>query len=332
VRDMGGTLAVLDLVRAGVRAGAVRAPRIIAAGPILDGPKPVDPSVSLAISNAAEARAAVATLARAGVDFIKVYTLLPAPAFRAVIQEAASRGLRVGGHVPADITPVEAAAAGMWSIEHMRTELGGYCTRATAAACEPIIGAFRKYGTWQVPTLAVRRARAYLDVPDVATDPRLEYVPRSLRDQWLSARRRRLEQKGQAGFAALRAEFEDERWLAGELRRGSVPMLAGSDAGADFTYHGFGLHDELAQLVAAGFTPLGALQAATVRAATFLGRDDRTGVIVAGADADLVLVDGNPLADITAVSHIHGVMTRGTWLSRADLDAMMDGARLAAAR
>jgi imidazolonepropionase-like amidohydrolase len=329
-RDMGGTLDVLRLARAGIANGTLRAPRLVASGPILDGPTPVDPSVSIAVSTEADAVAAVERLAAAQVDFIKVYTLLPSPAFRAVMAEASRRGLRVSGHVPADISPVEAAEAGMQSIEHMRAELGGFCTRATEAACAPAIAAFRAHGTWQVPTLAVRRARAYLDDPALATDPRLASEPRALREAWLSTRTRRIAQKGEAGFKAMRAEFEDERWLAGHLHRSRVSLLAGSDAGADFSFHGYGLHEELAQLVRAGVSPLEALQASTTSAARFLGRQGRTGEVRAGADADLVLVDGNPLADISAVSRIHGVMTRGAWLSRAELDRMVDDARAAA--
>ena len=329
-RDMGGTLEVLRRVRAEVAAGTLRAPRLVAAGPILDGPDPVDPSVSIGIGTPAAATAAVATLAAAGVDFIKVYTLLPAPAFRAVVAEAQRRGLRVSGHVPAEVTPVEAAAAGMASIEHMRAELGGFCTRATEAVCAPIIAAFRTHGTWQVPTLAVRRARAELDDPARITDPRLAFVPAALRAQWLAARTRRLAQKGTDDFRRMRAEFADEQWLAGLLHRERVPLLAGSDAGADFSYHGSGLHDELRELVRAGLSPLGALQAATIHAATFLGQTGRTGQVVAGASADLVLLESNPLDDITSVARIHAVMSQGTWLDRPALDRLRTSARAAA--
>ena len=218
----------------------------------------------------------------------------------------------------------------MHSIEHMRAELGGYCTRATEAACAPVIAAFRAHGTWQVPTLAVRRARAYLNEPTRATDPRLAGEPRALREQWLEARRRRLARRTEADFRTMRAEFDDERWLAGHLHRSGVRLLAGLDAGADFSYHGYGLHDELGELVTAGLSPLEALQAATIRAATFLGRQGRTGEVTAGADADLVLLDDDPLADIGAVSRIRGVMTRGAWLPRAELDRMLASARDAA--
>lgn len=330
VRDMGGTLEVLRRVRAEIDAGTLRAPRVVAAGPILDGPEPVDPSVSIAIDSPAAATAAVATLAAAGVDFIKVYTLLPAPAFRAVVADAQRRGLRVSGHVPADITPVEAAAAGMASIEHMRAELGGFCTRATEAACVPIIAAFRAHGTWQVPTLSVRRARAELDDRSRIADSRLAFVPGVLRAQWLAARTRRLAQKGPDDFRRMRGEFADEQWLAGLLHRERIALLAGSDAGADFSYHGSGLHDELRELVRVGLSPLEALQSATIRAAVFLGQTGRTGQILSGAGADLVLLESNPLEDITSVARIHAVMSRGRWLDRPELDRLRAASRAAA--
>lgn len=330
VRDMGGSLDVLRSVRAGIDAGTLRAPRLVAAGLVIDGPRPVDPSISVAVSSADEAVAAVGRLADAQVDFLKVYTLLPASAFKVVMAEAARRGLRVSGHVPAGISPTEAAEAGMWSIEHMRAELGGYCTRATETACGPMTTAFRAHGTWQVPTLVVRRARAYLDDPARASDPRLSDVPRGLREAWLAARLRRLEQRDDAAFRAMRDQYADERWLAGHLHRSGVGLVAGSDAGADFVFHGSGLHDELAELVEAGLTPLQALRAATSDAARLLGRAGATGQVVAGADADLVLIEDDPLADIGAVRRIHGVMSRGAWLERAELDRVRATVRAAA--
>ena len=89
------------------------------------------------------------------------------------------------------------------------------------------------------------------------------------------------------------------------------------------------LHDELELLVAAGLTPVQALQAATSAAADYLGRDD-VGTLRAGAVADAVLLDADPLLDIRATRRIHAVMLRGRWLDRAALDAMLDDARRAA--
>ncbi|WP_396624113.1 amidohydrolase family protein [Luteitalea sp.] len=331
VRDMGGSLAVLEDVRARVARGALLAPRLFAAGVILDGPQPVDPSVSIAIASADEGRAAVRRLAAARVDFLKVYTLLPAAAFAAVVDEAASAGLRVSGHVPGDVSAREAARAGMHTIEHMQAELGTFCpTSAPVADCEPLIDEFRRRGTWQTPTLAVRRARAFSNEASYVDDPRLATVPRALREQWLATRRARVARLGAAGYARMRTEYAHEEALARRLHDRGVLMLAGSDAGADFSHWGSGLHDELAALVTAGLTPLQALRLATTEPATFLGRASRMGHVGAGAQADLVLLDGNPLDDVRALARVHAVIAAGQWLDRPRLDAMIAGARLAA--
>ncbi|BCS35371.1 amidohydrolase [Luteitalea sp. TBR-22] len=331
IRDMGGSLAVLQDVRERAARGDLLAPRLFAAGVILDGARPVDPSISFAIASADEGRAAVRRLAAAHVDFLKVYTLLPAAAFAAVVDEAAHVGLRVSGHVPGDVTAREAARAGMHSIEHMQAELGTFCpTTASAAECDSLIDEFRRRGTWQTPTLAVRRARAFSNEETYVDDPRLATVPRMLREQWLSTRRDRVARLGAAGYARMRTEYAHEEALARRLHDGGVLMLAGSDAGADFSYWGSGLHDELAALVAAGLTPLQALRLATTAPAAFLGRTSRVGRVGAGAPADLVVLDGNPLEDVRALSRVHAVLASGHWLDRPRLDAMIEGARLAA--
>lgn len=328
VRDMGGTLEVMAQVRAERSAGWRPWPRIVAAGQILDGPEPVDPSISRAIATPEEARAAVATLAAAGVDFIKVYTLLPPDAYRAVVDEARRHGLAVAGHVPHGIDARE-AASGMRSIEHLRAETGGLCADLAPADCNEVHAALRAHHVWQTPTLVARRQAAFLDSPAFATDPRLASVPAVLRGIWLENRTRTLERLGPQGLAARREAFARQMAEAGALPALGIPVLAGSDAGADFVFAGSGLHEELQWLVDAGLTPLQALQAATLEPARYFGRDD-IGRVSPGALADLVLLDANPLADIGNVSRIHGVVLDGRWLDRAALDALVAGAEAAA--
>jgi imidazolonepropionase-like amidohydrolase len=97
-------------------------------------------------------------------------------------------------------------------------------------------------------------------------------------------------------------------------------------------YPGFSLHDELALLVEAGLTPLQALQTATINPARFLGQEALFGTIAAGKTADLVLLDGNPLADVGATSRINGVVANGQFLSRDQLSALLAEAEAAAKR
>jgi len=172
IRDMGGDLRILTAVRDSIRSGSPRFPRICAAGAVLDGPEPVDPSISIAVADSKGARPAVDSLRNAGADFLKVYTLLTRAGYFAIVTDAHRTGMPVAGHVPAEVTPAEAAAAGQRSVEHLNDELEPLCTRATAEACASRLAQFRRHGTWQVPTLVVLRMKAYADEALYTVDPR----------------------------------------------------------------------------------------------------------------------------------------------------------------
>jgi imidazolonepropionase-like amidohydrolase len=294
VRDMGGKVNVMRTARFAVLAGTLVGPRIVAAGAILDGPQPVDSSVSIAVGTPDQARAAVDSLAAYGADFIKVYTLLPRAAYFAALREAARRRLPVSGHVPEGVTTLEAADSGQRSIEHLRDELEPICG-AVDAACGRLLDSLRVHGTWLVPTLVVLRAKAILDDTSLVADPRLAAVPEMVRSAW---ERIRADKRAQPAtyWREKRARFRGELALAGEAWRRGVPLLAGTDAGALYTYPGSSLDDELAQLVRAGLTPAAALRAATLGPAEFLGAADSMGTVATGKVADLVLLDGDPRA------------------------------------
>lgn len=327
IRDMGGTLEVLHDVRRRRAAGALVAPRILAAGLVLDGLEPVDPSISVAVGSPAEARRAVDSLAAAGADVVKVYTLLPAAAFEAVVERARVHGLPVVGHVPAEVAPAEAARAGMRTVEHMRAELGGYCSRADPAPCDALFATFRRHATWQTPTLVVRHhARAYADAPDAASDPELGQLPAVVRAYWRSDQAAKLDGRTAADWARLRAEHDDERWLAGRLHAAGVPVLAGTDAGVTFVYPGRSLHEELAMLVEVGLTPAEALRAATLGPAEAFGLAASVGTVEPGKRADLVVLAASPLADIRNTRRIRAVVAGGALLDRARLDALLAAA------
>lgn len=328
VRDMGGTLPVLQAVRRKLLDGPRPWPQLVAAGPVLDGPQPVDPSISLPVADAEQGRAAVQALAAAGVDFIKVYTLLPAPAFEAVVQAARARGLAVAGHIPHGVD-ARTAAQGMRSVEHLRAETGGLCAGLVDADCRAVYAALREQGVWMTPTLVARRPRAIIDDAALAADPRLALLPPVLRQLWLGNRERTLARLSPEGLAQRRQDFRREQRAAGELPRRGLPVLAGSDAGSDFVFPGDGLHEELALLVDAGLSSAEALQAATSNAADYLQRDD-IGHVGVGAMADLVLLDGNPLQDIRHTSAITAVVLRGRLYDRAALDALRMAARQSA--
>jgi imidazolonepropionase-like amidohydrolase len=114
--------------------------------------------------------------------------------------------------------------------------------------------------------------------------------------------------------------------LVRDFQRAGVRLLVGTDAMNTGVVPGFSAHDEMAQLVAAGLTPLDVLRAATVNAADFLGARDG-GVVAIGQQADLVLLDANPLENIANSRRIAGVVLRGQWLSPTAIADLLDTLR-----
>jgi imidazolonepropionase-like amidohydrolase len=318
---MGGSLEVLRAARWAILAGTLIGPRIVAAGAILDGPEPVDPTVSIAVGDTGAARRAVDSVANAGADFVKVYTLLPREAYFAVLREAARRHLSVAGHVPAAVTVLEAADSGQRSIEHLRDEIEPLCIQAADAACARLLDTLRARGTALVPTLVVLRVKAILDDSSLVLDPRLATVPSLVRSAWDGIRSGKLGRPPDY-WREKRARFFGELALTGAAFLAGVPLLAGTDAGALYTYPGSSLHDELAQLVRAGLTPAAALRAATLGPAEFLGATDSLGTVAVGRVADLVLLDADPLTDIKNTRRIAAVVLRGRLFARPALDSL----------
>ena len=329
IRDMGGALEVLSKVRAAEQSGEVVLPRIVAAGPILDGPEPVHPSVSIAVSTPKDAIQAVDSLAAAGVDFIKVYTLLPREAYFAILQAARRYDLPVAGHVPASVTPEEAAESGQVSIEHLRDELAPFCTRSDETSCTPLLEAFKRFGTYHTPTLVVLQAKTYPGYSPRDDIQELEYVPEKLRSEWAAMRRAHREGRPAEYFRQRRATYREELWLVGLLQQAGIPILAGSDTGNPFIFPGTSLHQELEELVASGLTPRDALATATTTPARFLGVSDSLGSVREGYLADLVVLEANPLEDVRNTRRITAVVTRGTLLTRRDIDERLQRLRSA---
>jgi imidazolonepropionase-like amidohydrolase len=117
------------------------------------------------------------------------------------------------------------------------------------------------------------------------------------------------------------------------LRDAGIPILAGTDAGYlnSFNYPGIGLHDELQRYVEAGLTPREALASATLTGPEFLGHEDRYGAVATGKAADILILDANPLQDISATRKIRGVVLKGQWHDRGALDRLLDTAKAKAA-
>jgi imidazolonepropionase-like amidohydrolase len=131
--------------------------------------------------------------------------------------------------------------------------------------------------------------------------------------------------------ATERLWFKQYVDIVGGMHHAGVPILAGTDINNPWTYWGSSLHDELAMFVQAGFTPLEALQAATLQPARFLHATDTLGTLQPGKVSDLVVLDADPLLDINNTRRIHAVVIRGQLVDSAARQKLLDDARKAAA-
>jgi imidazolonepropionase-like amidohydrolase len=349
VRDMGGDLDVLKQWRAEIAAGRLLGPRMIIAGPMLDGPTPRFPS-SAPIANAADARKTVDDLKAQGVDFIKIQSLIPRDGYFAAADEAKKVGLIFVGHVPDAVRASEASNAGQKSIEHFTgvfegcstiedelikgpKSLGQNVKTFDAGRARALIALMAKNRTWQVPTLVWERGQWLVDDIDLSHDPLTKYAPAAWKDRTWPMFVRDIMKDMDTDPLPVRKRFvQMELDMTLAMFRAGVPFMAGTDTAAGVhVFPGFSLHQELALFVQAGLTPMQALQTATRNPAEFMGRLADLGTVEKGKLADLVLLDANPLEDIRNTRAIRAVVLAGRYFSRADLDRMLKGVEQAAA-
>jgi imidazolonepropionase-like amidohydrolase len=357
IRDAGAlrTLPQLQAVVKAIERGERIGPRIVLAGALIDGPPGSWPNQMVA-HNADEGRARVREAKDAGWRFIKSYSLLHEDTYLAIANEARQQGLPLFGHIPESVTLDVAVKAGHRSIEHFG-RITQACSSAEAAmiaansqalrSAEPLPALMRvmaghnqttldNWDAQQCAKVTRRLASAgvavmpslmvsdfYLGKDPAPDDPRLRSVPLAVRAQWNQGDWRRQQMSPELLALAPRSVALD--WKTFKLAHDAgVPILAGTDAAYanPFLLHGYTLHDELARYVQAGLTPQQALRTATVNPGRFLQRRDLAGRVSWRQKADLVLLDANPLSDISATRRIHAVVANGRLFDREALDAL----------
>jgi hypothetical protein len=345
IRDAGSEVPLDTLVlwRREVITGArVGPPRQLLSGPAVDefnrdGKDTVcirrHHTFHICVADSADARHVVDSLKAAGADLIKTYGLKQHLYF-VIAAEARRIGIPFGGHLTA-ATAIEASDSGAGLLDHANSsgDLDKRCLlydTASVAQCQPLAERFRQNGTWWLPTLT----RSLEGADELGAELGLPLGPaaQGLYMCFFSAAKRfwagavfHPDQLSDSTRAVLRARTAGDSTL-NLVQRVGLPILAGTDGGAPVMTRmppGFSLHGELAMYVAEGLTPLETLQAATLNPAKYLRGTDSLGTVAPGKLADLVLLDGDPLTDITNTIRIRAVVANGRYFDRAALDQLL---------
>ena len=302
-------------------------PRLITSGPSLNGNSVAGP---------VDAERKVNDQHLAGYDFLKIHPGLTAAEYKAIAVTANELGMPFAGHVPVAVGVEGVFEAGMATIDHLDGYMaalmppevdrsGGYggffdvllADQVLESLIDDVVSATVSAGTWNVPTQSlIEQLVNDESVADLSSRAENRYMPRATVQRWAQAKESQLGERGfTPGIGARAIEIRQKLILA--LHRAGAGLLLGSDAPQIFNVPGFSAHRELGFLVDAGLSPFEALKTGTTAPAEFLGLD--TGAIVVGKEADLVLLDANPLEDIANSRRVHGVMLRGSWHGHGDL-------------
>lgn len=345
VRDMGYNLDEVIVRRAALASGELVGPDMICAGSIVDGDPPYWP-FSEACATPEAGREAVRKLKAAGVDFIKVYSRLRHEVYDAIVDECRVQAIPFAGHLPDGLPVRRAIEAGQRTIEHMQgvdqllvealvpggeasNQVSVYAAWQAAGEAEPetlarALAPLVNSGVAICPTHVVIEGIASLASGTPAADPQMEFVSAPMKAFWGGEQYQ--------GFARyLVPTIEGRRRALRALHDAGVTFIAGTDLANPHVYAGDSLIREMEIMQEAGVPAVAVLRAATSTPARVLGVEDRFGAVEPGRLASLVVLRANPLDDVGALRQVEGVFDRGEWRDRANLDALVEEARRAAA-
>lgn len=304
-------------------------PRLINAR-MIDGPKKAwPPPLSTWVASAQEARSAVLDAKASGYDKIKVYSFLNKESYDSIISTAKEQHMDVIGHIPNELSVEYVVDAGQKMIAHTEEVAKHTHGNYSHERIDYYAGRIAGGGVWMTPTLTT--TRSILELFD---------DPNGLRGRPEAVYARHPMQVGIWAFITdnlyrpippgvrkkLMDDFEKfQRPLTKVFHDKGGKLMTGTDSLFPGLVAGFAVHRELQELVGVGLTPYEALRSSTTEPFVYLGEIDRSGTIAVGKYTDLVLVDENPLKDITAASKISGVLMRGRWISNDEITNWMSG-------
>mgnify|MGYP000456674129 FL=1 len=292
-----------------------------------------------------------------GIDFLKAYEMLNENQFLAITKIARKQNLKVTGHIPLSMNLFSAVNSGLNGMEHLRNlELSiasnaeelyeeriqmlknpngllGSTLRSSIHSkqrmsaidsvdnnkFEEAANLLASKNVWQTPTLILYRSYAQKSHLNPSFLLELNKLPKQVKQKWSN-------EIAASDTIIDKSSVRYSNWIVdavGKLHKNNVPFMAGTDTPIGYLIPGRSLHRELEILVESGLSNLEAIKTATVNPATFFGIENKVGRIKNGFMADLLILNSNPLNNISNTQNIHAVIKNGHFLSRKSLDSLL---------
>ncbi|MCC1483916.1 amidohydrolase family protein [Winogradskyella immobilis] len=311
----------------------ILSPRIYTSSPSLNGNT---------ISTKEEAVEKVTQYQKEGYDFLKIHPGIQLDVFDTAVETANKVGIPFAGHVPVDVGVRHAMESGYASIDHVDGFLEGlvpqsanvdpnangffgyaFTPLADVKYMDELVDMAKENEVWIVSTQSLyERWFAPISGEELSKQPEMKYMAASTLKNWITRKAQLTETD----------DFDVEQWqqfntirrqLMRKLQNKGHGMLLGSDAPQLFNVPGFSIHHEIDGMRRAGLTPLQIIQSGTINPAKYFNEEGTYGEVRVGVDADLILLNANPLQDLKALKDFTGVMVRGQWLSKESIDARL---------
>lgn len=316
--------------------GEILSPRIFTSSPSLNGNS---------VTSVEEATTLVKVYHRDGYDFLKIHPGIKREVFDQIVKTANEVGIPFAGHVPVDVGIRHALQSKYASIDHVDGFLEGlvpetanvkpeengffgyaFTPLADLSKIDGLVNLAKENKVYIVPTQSLfERWFAPIPADELLQQSEMQYMPPATLMDWTARKEASIDPA--SGFTASQWKQFDtiRKQLIKKLQDGGHRMLLGSDAPQVFNVPGFSIHREIDGLQAAGLTPLEIIQSGTINPATFFDKVDVFGQVKEGLEADLILLNANPLDDIDHLQNLAGVFRHGLWIPKATINKRLAG-------
>ncbi len=314
-------------LRERIKSGEILGPRLIL-NRMIDGiGQSWPPPINTQVATAEDARQVVIDSKNAGYDGMKVYTFLNQECYDAILATAKELGMPVAGHIPNALSVEHILGAGQNLIAHseevMKQAQGDFSPERIDYFAEIIA----KSNTWITPTLTTSRKilAIFTDLDGELSCPEMRYLHPMAKGIWSYLIENIYLKMPPELRQSIKQGFEDfQRPLIKTLHEKDVKLMTGTDVLIPTNLPGLSIHEELQELVDIGLPPYEALKASTTHPMEYLEELDETGMIEIEKRTELVLLEANPLDDITNVQKIMGVLCKGQWLDQKEIQSRMN--------